>query len=287
MVAIFAPPWIYALPLAALIPLSIALHRRSLRVLAVGTIVALFPVMGLRLPWRPLIQFDKSAISIRVLTCNVHHDALKPHRLAEMILSVHPDIILLQEFPVQFEPSVFGTGGWNVAIIGEMVLATRFPIYAAKEFPDDSAVHYTIETLTGDVDVFNVHLSSPHFALQDIVRGRPNARDDVKNNIRDRRNEARELNQMLQNIRGPLLIAGDFNLPPDSAIFRENFSKFSDAFATGGLGFGWTYRANWTATRIDHILGSSQWICSDCWVGADVGSPHRPLIADLSMRGAK
>ena len=35
------------------------------------------------------------------------------------------------------------------------------------------------------------------------------------------------------------------------------------------------------AVRIDHILAGPGWRCGRCWVGPDVGSPHRPLLADL------
>jgi vancomycin resistance protein VanJ len=33
--------------------------------------------------------------------------------------------------------------------------------------------------------------------------------------------------------------------------------------------------------RIDHILAGPGWYCARCWVGPDVGSPHRPVLADL------
>jgi endonuclease/exonuclease/phosphatase (EEP) superfamily protein YafD len=37
--------------------------------------------------------------------------------------------------------------------------------------------------------------------------------------------------------------------------------------------------------RIDHILAGPGWQAERCWVGPDVGSPHRPVIADLIWTG--
>src|SRR5262249_17737710 len=52
-----------------------------------------------------------------------------------------------------------------------------------------------------------------------------------------------------------------------------------------GLGWGYTFYNNRTMTRIDHILGGAGWSCRRCWVGPDVGSEHRPVIADMEWHG--
>ena len=36
------------------------------------------------------------------------------------------------------------------------------------------------------------------------------------------------------------ILAGDFNLPVDSAIYREYWSGYRDAFSDAGWGFGYT-----------------------------------------------
>ena len=81
---------------------------------------------------------------------------------------------------------------------------------------------------------------------------------------------------------GSTLLTGDFNTPVGSGIFRKSWSPaFADAFTTAGWGFGYTYYVRRTCTRIDHVLFGREWTCRNCWVGPAVGSPHRPLIADL------
>jgi endonuclease/exonuclease/phosphatase (EEP) superfamily protein YafD len=77
-----------------------------------------------------------------------------------------------------------------------------------------------------------------------------------------------------------MLLAGDFNTPSDSVIYREYWSPFHNAYSDAGFGWGYTYFSRRAAVRIDHQLAGSGWRCRKCWVGADVGSPHRPVIAD-------
>src|SRR5207302_11334883 len=84
---------------------------------------------------------------------------------------------------------------------------------------------------------------------------------------------------------GPLLIAGDFNLPTDSAIYRRHWSQYANAFSAVGLGFGHTKFTRWAGFRIDRVLAGPGWKFRSCQVGPDVGSDHRPVIAHVSWAG--
>jgi endonuclease/exonuclease/phosphatase (EEP) superfamily protein YafD len=79
-----------------------------------------------------------------------------------------------------------------------------------------------------------------------------------------------------------VLLAGDFNTPPESALFSQLWGGYTDAFSTAGWGWGYTFRSWKTTVRIDHILAGPGWSCERCWVGPYVGSPHRPVLADLT-----
>ena len=56
-----------------------------------------------------------------------------------------------------------------------------------------------------------------------------------------------------------MLVLGDFNMPPDSAIYRRCWSDFSNAFDSAGFGFGSTHFTHRTAVRIDHVLAGPGW----------------------------
>lgn len=80
-----------------------------------------------------------------------------------------------------------------------------------------------------------------------------------------------------------MILAGDFNTPGESAIFRDAWHGFRDCFNVAGWGLGYTFYGGKTAVRIDHVLINRDWRCRSCRIGPDVGSPHRPVLADLML----
>jgi vancomycin resistance protein VanJ len=96
-----------------------------------------------------------------------------------------------------------------------------------------------------------------------------------------RRRQAEIAARWIANYRN-VIVAGDFNTPPESPVFRDNFGTLSSAFTVAGWGVGSTYFAGRFSLRLDHILCNDQWQPKGCWVGPDVGSEHRPLTAVLA-----
>jgi endonuclease/exonuclease/phosphatase (EEP) superfamily protein YafD len=82
-----------------------------------------------------------------------------------------------------------------------------------------------------------------------------------------------------------VIVLGDFNMPPDSAIYRQFWSDFSNAISSAGFGFGSTHFTHRTAVRIDHVLAGPGWRFRRAWVGPFVGSAHRPVVADVDVTG--
>jgi len=74
----------------------------------------------------------------------------------------------------------------------------------------------------------------------------------------------------------------------DSAIFQRDWSRWEDAFASRGFGFGYTFASRKIGLRIDHVLADPAHLSiASCEVGPDFRGQHRPLIADLCLRGGK
>jgi endonuclease/exonuclease/phosphatase (EEP) superfamily protein YafD len=83
----------------------------------------------------------------------------------------------------------------------------------------------------------------------------------------------------------PVIVAGDFNMPADSTIYREVWGRYLNAFSEKGTGYGRTVfesmRGIKVGVRIDHILAGNGLGIRVCETGPDVGSDHLPLIADI------
>lgn len=86
--------------------------------------------------------------------------------------------------------------------------------------------------------------------------------------------------------RGPLLIAGDFNLTPWSEYFSDALERsgLHDAAVGFGLARSWPAQFAPVGIRIDHCLLSRHWSARSTSVGPDLGSDHLPLVAEVTLQ---
>jgi endonuclease/exonuclease/phosphatase (EEP) superfamily protein YafD len=284
---LFSPRWVAGLPLILLLPAALVFLRRTLGPLLLALLLLLGPVMGFCVPWRGLLSGSPAGTPIRLLTCNMHYYRENTRRLEQLIAESRPDIVLLQEWRGS-EPSESFESGWHTHQVRGLFLASVFPLRRATQFGSDSTgeqgliMKYELETPGGTINVFSLHLASPRDGLARMVHERGTAPDGLEANCRLRWRQSEYLARLAEQVSGPLLLAGDFNTPPESAIFRSIWDRYTDAFGVAGWGWGYTFRDNRTLVRIDHLLTGPGWHCDACWVGPYVGSSHRPVLADLT-----
>ncbi len=283
----FGPRWLFVYPLVLFIPIAIVLKRRALWPLGISLAVILGPLMGLCLPWRPLIDPGSAHDRIRVISCNVHFNDLHAEALSSLIQLHKPDLVVLQGWLGQHKKTIFGDSDLHLRRDEELFLASRFPIVRVEATSDPLFGHgqgrfarYDLQGPSETIHLFNVHLASPRDALEAVVDWPLEARTELQPNSDLRRSQSEVIRNWTREVDGPILLAGDFNTPPDSTIYGRCWSEFSNGFSEAGLGWGYTYFSRRAAVRIDHQMGSPGWQCRKCWVGPNVGSPHRPVIAD-------
>lgn len=85
--------------------------------------------------------------------------------------------------------------------------------------------------------------------------------------------------------RGPLLVAGDFNLTPWSEYFSDALeqSGLHDAALGFGLARSWPAHFAPLGIRIDHCLLSRHWQAKTTAIGPALGSDHLPLVVDVAL----
>jgi len=289
---LYGPRWIWGLPLVLLMPASLLLRRQLLWVLLLSTLILLFPIMGFCVSSTSIRGTPATSEVIRVLNCNVDGGSLNAPALMKVISEVQPDVIAGEEFPGPGDAisSALIPLGWHVRHDGGLFVASRFPIVSASPVPSlegwrDIAVFCVLETPAGNINFVNVHLETPRKGLEALLQGRRSEIQPVIDNIARRRHESEQVSWQAKHLQGPVVIAGDFNLPCDSSIFRENWSQFNDAFSSAGFGFGYTKFTRKWSIRIDHLLVDNHWRVGRCYVGPDVGSDHKPLITELQSAG--
>jgi len=143
---------------------------------------------------------------------------------------------------------------------------------------------FQIETPAGPVQLLNVHLSTIREGLEGLRdegwRGLPR----FAANRDEAARQSRMARERTRHDRVPLVVLGDFNLPIESAIYRDNWGDLHNAFSDCGRGFGYSKFTDWFGIRIDHVLMSPHWRCADARVlSSPYGGDHAPLVVDLVL----
>jgi endonuclease/exonuclease/phosphatase (EEP) superfamily protein YafD len=254
----------------------------------IAAVVLLFPILGVRLS--PL-SLGAGRGDLRLITCNVHHQHLDVDAMRACLDSAGADVVTLQGWSESGHESLFGAG-WDLRRDGEVLVASRLPIVGVTSLPlsegpgtpqeeRGTAVRIDLRAPAGVISLISLHLASPHAGLT-TVSGDEGSR--LTSNSERRWRESAALSDFASRLGNPVILAGDFNTTDDSPIFRENWGSFADAFSECGWGLGYTYLNMHTQIRIDHVLTGPGVRAVAFRVGPDVGSPHRPLIADLNFR---
>jgi endonuclease/exonuclease/phosphatase (EEP) superfamily protein YafD len=295
--ALFGPLTLILFPLLLLFPAAFFQQRILLLPLAVAALLLVFGVLDFRLHWNP--AFRKSDKSLRVLTLNVGPPDLDAATCRMLIEKYQPDVIVLQE--KDSADAFKGLQGWNTLQREHLAVVSHFPLREVGFTQrDNPPAHWTqvnalaadMETPQGTIRVCTVHLRTPRNGISEVLSRRTiiapwrSAALEAEIDIRDQ--ECRNVSGWLRSMPSTDFIAGDFNMPVGSHIYRRYWSIYDNAFSLAGFGFGLSKVSRVAGirfgSRIDHILFSDRWQVINCRVGADMGSDHRPVIADLALR---
>ena len=298
---LYGPKFIYAIPLLVLAPAVAVKCRRHLLVLLAGLALVVVPIMGFRLSWGWMAASPQSWL--RVITCNLHGDLVDSRLVMRMLEDVRPDVVAFQECPagdrLQLPP------GWNVQRHGSMMIASHLPI-EEHQVPEPkpagqprvvlNVMRVVLQTDQGTLGIFSVHLRTPRHGLEGLYDPSAKMHIGMKGvtplevEIQRRRLETAAVRDWIDSFDGPSIVAGDFNMPVQSTIYRRTWRDRTNAFSAAGFGFGYTKRTPIQAlegldygVRIDHILADPGVKILRCWVGPDVGSDHLPVCADVGL----
>lgn len=290
---LFGPRWIAALPLPVLAIWAGIRERRLLAPLLLAGAIIVFGLLNFEVH---LPRSGDGGSVLRIITCNAEGRAIRPDLLAQLIERHRPDVVALQEFahgtPLEWPVD------WHVVERDEFIVGSRYSLRTQGQVARPghpfmfAAVHFALEHPDREIHLFNVHLESPRAGLEAVLSRRVgidfSRTGELTAIIQRRALESQVTRQWIAGFTGPKLVVGDFNLPPDSTIFRQDWSSFADAFGSVGFGFGFTKTSEkdgWSyGARIDHALADDAWRVLRCWVAEPVGSDHLPLVTEFELQ---
>lgn len=98
--------------------------------------------------------------------------------------------------------------------------------------------------------------------------------------------ETEQMLRFLQDIKGPLIVVGDFNDHPAGGAYKLMLSKFEDAWISSrAKEVGLSYPADKPTKRIDYVFTrrSDGIKAKKAWVVNTLASDHLPVVAELEL----
>ena len=275
----FVPAFLYLLVSLALAWRARRGSGRGWRVPVVLSI--LLAVFGVGLPGlkRPVSHPDELTVMSLNLMAGKHLDI-------DYMRGCQADLILLQEAPRRTRRM----GRLREALPdyqlvrmrGEDDLAvfSRLPIVASSELrplPNAAFLLVDVEFQGRVVRVINVS-----YAKEDGAGWRRY----VLGADRIRELQTDRLLATLDDWKGPLLVGGDFNTPPNCPPAARLRGRLQDVFLSAGLGFGATFPTAFPLWRLDYLYCNDDFRPLSCRAPQETCSDHMPVISTLELRKA-
>lgn len=264
---------------------------------AVFSILLLTAVLSGADARRPSITLSSSKKILRVMTYNIHvgvgmDKKLDLQRIADVINNEHPDLVGLQEV----DRGVKRTEGRDE--IAELAKMTNMR-YAFAHNLDYQGGQYGVAILSrfpiGAID-HRKYENRREAERRGMIRVEVDVGGKTINFVTThldyqygdgRLFEAEQMLKFLQDIKGPMIVVGDFNDEPAGTAYKLMLTGFEDAWLrsrakTGGLSFP----ADKPVKRIDYVFTrqSDRIKAKKAWVVNTLASDHVPVVAELEIR---
>lgn len=243
---------------------------------------------------------------LTVMTWNVHcssgKDSIRQRQIAELIIDVDADIVLLNEYNL------------DCCLVMDSILKTKYPyteeglsrrvsgdifyskqmmthsgrIKAPKKAKPIQAIKATIAAAKDSVQIFGVHMASNHYdgtTLEKEIESDTSSFERYKIAQEERCSQVHWIKMVLLESKHPVIVMGDMNDFNCSAPLDTLAScGLKDAWWEGGNGYGATFHDWWMRLRIDHILHSKELKLESIRVIEMNLSDHNPVVAGFSIK---
>ena len=250
------------------------------------------PLMGASLPVAGLLDPTPEGDHVRVVTYNLGTVAVRVNALRDWADRERVDVLCVQEPDTNAEGlrKAFGDG-WHVSKLGRVV--SRLPI--VEELPMFKHTWDTDERYSSFLDrvrlktrsgrtilVASIHLPTIRPGFERFFATHDPAGLTVHTDWWARE-AGRAFAALADSGDDPLIVAGDFNMPPRDATMAALRGHFRFAFDEAGWGYGYTRPSKRPFVRIDQVLAGPEWAVAACRVGPDFGSDHLPVLAEVVL----
>jgi endonuclease/exonuclease/phosphatase family metal-dependent hydrolase len=242
-------------------------------------------------------RFASSRHQIRVMTYNIHvgvgmDKKLDLPRIAAVIKDQHVDLVGLQEVDRGVERTQRIDEIAELAKLTQMDYAFAFNLkYQGGQYGVAILSRYPIKSFD-----HRLYKNTREAERRGFIRAEINidghvvsfATTHLDYQYEDGRVfEAQQLLAALADVKGPLILVGDFNDVPAGGAYQLMRDHFHDAWIDNRVNDpGYSYPADKPAKRIDYILfrQGDHIRTKKAWIVSTLASDHVPVVADLELK---
>ena len=236
---------------------------------------------------------EESAVGVfRAVTWNISANPESIDAVLEQIAELDADILFLQEcstgdmLPVAIARHP-GVARYAVVRSIDDAMFSRFAIAAVDEprIGETDGHVCSVEMVPGvKATCINVHFPPPALVDQVWPAG---GWESIVTAEREARERMANLKAVVEDYAqvGPVILAGDFNMPANYAGLRGATKVLADSFLAAGHGWGKTVPATFPMSRIDVMYLSKHFKARECRAVGTLFSDHRPVVADVEFLG--
>ena len=180
---------------------------------------------------------------------------------------------------------------------------SKYPILQFGKIPlasqTNDAMWVDIQTGETRIRIISCHLQTTNFSkkrrllddpvlqnadiqqVEDVVT---DISQELAQNFKIRATQAQIVRQVIDTTRIPTIVCGDFNDTPSSYTYQYIKGDLKDSFKTRGNGYAYTFRGIHHLLRIDFILYSKEFKCTDYYSPKKEWSDHNPVISEFYLK---
>lgn len=180
---------------------------------------------------------------------------------------------------------------------------SKYPILQFGKIPlasqTNDAMWVDIQTGETRIRIISCHLQTTNFSkkrrllddpvlqnadiqqVEDVVT---DISQELAQNFKIRATQAQIVRQVIDTTRIPTIVCGDFNDTPSSYTYQYIKGDLKDSFKTRGNGYAYTFREIHHLLRIDFILYSKEFKCTDYYSPKKEWSDHNPVISEFYLK---
>lgn len=292
---LFSPRWVVGLPILVLFPLALWKHRKASWLMLPCLWIALFPIMGFCVGR----SSQHLGTRLKIMTSNMGSGKIRIDEVVSLVQREKIQVVLFQECPPKMAKEIFDKLGWNYRQAGYLSIGSQFALaesYTIQFLPDElhlasAAVASSIQIpATGQSDtsvtvkVVSIHLPTFRPAFEKAQDFETDAGQSIQQLGETYRGIAKGISDHLAMNSEAIVAGGDFNVPVESAYFKDYWAPYKNAFSEVGFGLGYSKYTRVHGVRIDHVLANEKWSIGSAKIGPNVGGDHSPMIVELFLK---